>query len=201
MGKAYLNRIIQTTTGGGAEITGTSTLTGIYQETIESNDPVYSVEEPAVSGGSNWDTSITELSDPDDLPTNTSYGGVAFSNDGTYMSVAHSTSPYITIYKRSGDTFTKLSNPSTLPTGTGYGVAFSNDDTYMSVAHSDSPYITIYKTTVEASSSAYNKFYSAGNDISTISTNISSINALGYADSSGVIDDEKTITAIWKEIE
>ena len=61
------------------------------------------------------------------------------------MSVAHDASPYITIYKRSGDTFTKLTNPTNLPTGYGNGVAFSPDGTYMSVAHNTSPYITIYK--------------------------------------------------------
>jgi galactokinase/mevalonate kinase-like predicted kinase len=61
------------------------------------------------------------------------------------MAVAHATSPFITIYKRSGDTFTKLSNPSDLPAGTGRGVAFSSDDTYMAVAHGTSPFITIYK--------------------------------------------------------
>jgi lipopolysaccharide export system protein LptC len=61
------------------------------------------------------------------------------------MAVAHFTSPFITIYKRSGDTFTKLANPATLPASTGNGVAFSSDDTYMAVAHSTSPFITIYK--------------------------------------------------------
>ena len=44
---------------------------------------------------------------------------------GAYMSVAHYTSPYITIYKRSGDTFTKLADPSDLPASTGYSVSFS----------------------------------------------------------------------------
>ena len=45
-------------------------------------------------------------------------GPVAFSSDDTYMAVAHQNSPFITIYKRSGDTFTKLADPATLPTGT-----------------------------------------------------------------------------------
>ncbi len=71
--------------------------------------------------------------------------GVAWSPDGTYLSIAHTNSPYITIYKRSGDTFTKLSNPANLPAGTGNGVAWSPDGNYMSVAHANSPYITIYK--------------------------------------------------------
>jgi len=41
------------------------------------------------------------------------------------LAVAHASSPYVTIYSRSGDTFTKLANPATLPTGLGGGVTFS----------------------------------------------------------------------------
>ncbi|WP_228029156.1 hypothetical protein, partial [Vibrio parahaemolyticus] len=64
-------------------------------------------------------------SNPSVLPAGEGYG-VAFSADGVYMAVAHSSSPYITIYKRSGDTFTNLPIPSVLPAGEGegYGVAF-----------------------------------------------------------------------------
>jgi hypothetical protein len=61
------------------------------------------------------------------------------------MSVAHNNSPYITIYKRSGDTFTKLANPAVLPTSAGYGVAFSPDGVYMSVVHSTTPFVTVYR--------------------------------------------------------
>jgi len=53
--------------------------------------------------------------------------------------------PDIRIYKRDGDTFTKIGNPDTLPTGNAYGVAWSSDDTYLAVGHEYSPYITIYK--------------------------------------------------------
>ena len=42
-----------------------------------------------------------------------------------YIAVAHSNSPYITAYPWSSSGFgTKFSNPGTLPTDTGYGVAF-----------------------------------------------------------------------------
>ena len=44
------------------------------------------------------------------LPTGTGYD-CAFSSDGTYLCVAHSTTPYVTIYKRAGDVFTKLADP------------------------------------------------------------------------------------------
>ena len=71
--------------------------------------------------------------------------GCAFSSDSIYLAVAHTTSPYITIYKRSGDTFSKLPDPADLPTGDGRQCAFSSDNTYLAVAHSTSPRITIYK--------------------------------------------------------
>ena len=49
--------------------------------------------------------------------------------------MTHASSPYITIYKQNGDTFTKLPNPPTLPTGDGYGVAFDSTGTYLAVAY------------------------------------------------------------------
>jgi hypothetical protein len=61
------------------------------------------------------------------------------------MSLVQGNSPYIIIYKRSGDTFTKLTDPTTLPTGYSRFTAWSPDGIYMSVSHTTSPYITIYK--------------------------------------------------------
>jgi sugar lactone lactonase YvrE len=43
------------------------------------------------------------------------------------------------------DVFAKLDDPSSLPTGNGYGCAFDSTGTYLAVAHDSSPYITIYK--------------------------------------------------------
>ena len=62
-----------------------------------------------------------------------------------FLSVAHGSTPFITIYSKDADTFTKLSNPATLPADTGNGVAFSADGTYLAVSHGTSPFITIYK--------------------------------------------------------
>ena len=47
------------------------------------------------------------------------------------------------MYKRSGDTFTKLTFSPALPFD-GRGVSFSSDDTYLAVAH-DTTYLTVYK--------------------------------------------------------
>jgi WD40 repeat protein len=87
---------------------------------------------------------FTKLADPTTLPNGTGFS-CAFSPDGTYLAVAHYSSPYITIYKRSGDIFTKLANPATLPASTGFSCAFSPDGTYLAVGYNSTPYITIYK--------------------------------------------------------
>ena len=84
----------------------------------------------------------TKLADPATSPTGTGWG-CAFDPTGTYLAVAHSSSPSITIYKRSGDTFTKVADPSTLPNYDGYGCAFDPTGMYLAVAHYGSPYITI----------------------------------------------------------
>ena len=55
---------------------------------------------------------------PDVLPAGDG-NGTACSPDGQYMSVAHDLPPFITIYKRNGDTFTKLANPDVLPMALG----------------------------------------------------------------------------------
>ncbi|WP_227397372.1 WD40 repeat domain-containing protein [Jeotgalibacillus aurantiacus] len=99
---------------------------------VGAGDPVYTV------------INQNKLADANILPTNNGFG-VAYSNDGVYKAVAHVSSPYITIYKRSGDTFTKLANPSTLPTLNAFSVDFSSNGDYLVVGHTNSPYITIYK--------------------------------------------------------
>jgi len=76
---------------------------------------------------------------------NGSFSDALIYEKDTYMAVAHDTSPYITIYKRSGDVFTKLADPADLPAGAGRGFSFSANGVYMAVAHYTSPYITIYK--------------------------------------------------------
>ena len=106
------------------------------------------------------------------------------------MSVAHNISPFITIYKRSGDTFTKLANPSQLPTGPGRGTAFSPDGIYLSVAHDTSPFITIYKGIAVP---AYMEI--------TKSTDISLLtgkSGAGYANKAGTTGQTITMTRIFR---
>ena len=90
-------------------------------------------------------TNFTWLGNPAALPAGVGYG-CTFSPDGNYLAVAHNSTPFITIYKRSGDTFTKLGNPAALPAGQGNCCTFSPDGNYLAVAHATtSPFITIYK--------------------------------------------------------
>ena len=67
-------------------------------------------------------------------------------SQGCQPPVAHTNSPYITIYKRDGDMFNKLPNPAALPPNVCYGVAWSPDRVHLILTHTDnSPYVTIYK--------------------------------------------------------
>jgi hypothetical protein len=87
-----------------------------------------------------------KITNPTNLPAGEGKG-CAWTTDGVYFAVAHMTTPFITIYKRSGDTFTKLTDPTSLPTGDATGCAFSADGTYLAVSHGVSRYVTIYKRT------------------------------------------------------
>ena len=41
------------------------------------------------------------------------------------LAVAHTTTPYLTVYNRVGDVLTKIADPAILPAGTGSGVTWS----------------------------------------------------------------------------
>ena len=62
-----------------------------------------------------------------------------------YLAVAGEGYPFLNTYGQDIDTFTKLADPASLPSGTARGVAFSADGMYMAVSHSASPSVTIYK--------------------------------------------------------
>ena len=78
--------------------------------------------------------------------TTTSFPTVAaFSRDDTYLAVGcSSTSPYLHIYKRSGDQFFKLALPDVPPTSAVQGVRFSPDGNLLVVTTASSPYLYIY---------------------------------------------------------
>ena len=94
--------------------------------------------------------------------------GCAFSPDGSLLAVEHQGSPYITIYNTS--TWTKLANPSTLPSNTAYGCAFSPDGSLLAVAHTNSPYITVYDTSTWAAESGFSFIGTNANAVSFFAT-------------------------------
>ena len=62
-----------------------------------------------------------------------------------FLAQASNISPYINVYNWSSSGFgTKFSDPGTLPTGIGYGVAFSPAGTEIAVAHQTTPFISAY---------------------------------------------------------
>ena len=88
----------------------------------------------------------SKLADPASLPPDTSLGG-AWSPNGEFLAIAHFTTPFVTIYQRSGTTFTKLADPASLPASTGHGAAWSPNGEFLAVAHGTTPFVTIYQTT------------------------------------------------------
>ena len=61
-----------------------------------------------------------------------------------YLAVGSSVSPYLIIYKRNGDTYTKITDPASMPPTGVTGVAW-NGSTHLACAHSNYPYVTVYK--------------------------------------------------------
>jgi WD40 repeat protein len=91
-------------------------------------------------------TTLARLTDLSPQPAGAGRGA-AYSPDSTYLAVAHWVSPYLTIYKRSGGTYSKLPDLAVgnRPTGNAYLPSFTEDGQYLAVAHHTSPFVTIYK--------------------------------------------------------
>jgi len=71
----------------------------------------------------------------------------AISPDGNYLAVGITASPFLAIYKRSGEAFVRLPNPTTLPPSRVLGLSWSPDSTYLSAQHNSSPFVSFYKRT------------------------------------------------------
>lgn len=94
---------------------------------------------------------------------------LAFSSDGVYLAVIGNSTPYLHIYKRSGDTFTKLMEPPDLPGVFLKNASLSKDGLYLALGSGYIPFIIIYKRlgdTFVKLTDITNKPYSAVSDIS-----------------------------------
>ena len=97
-----------------------------------------------LSGGT-----YSKLADPADVPSGYYMTGVAWSPDAVYLAVGgdreNSSTTRMVIYKRSGDTFTKLSDPADMPGSTVQKVRFDPTGTYLVVGMISAPRVLIYK--------------------------------------------------------
>ncbi len=99
-------------------------------------------------GQFNW-ASPTKLANPSVIPPAWAIGA-GWSPNGEFLAVAHQTTPFVTVYQRSGTTFTKLVGgggqfSSTLPTGSGNSAEWSPSGEFLAVAHGTTPFISIYQ--------------------------------------------------------
>jgi 6-phosphogluconolactonase (cycloisomerase 2 family) len=117
--------------GGEVKIPGQTEVTVTYSEDIAQGDMVRMYTPP-----------IELLPALSTAPPAASIG-IAMTND--YMVVGSNATPFLLIYKRSGDVFTKLANPSVLPGGLPNALAFSPNADYLYVGIGVAPYLMIYK--------------------------------------------------------
>ncbi len=95
----------------------------------------------------------SEFANSAEFPTGQG-NGVAFSLDGSYMAIAHSTTPYVTIYSLVSGKWIRQANPATLPAGNGIGVCWNFEREMLYVAHNNSPNVTMYQTASDMPASA-----------------------------------------------
>lgn len=94
-------------------------------------------------GGYDSLSSFALLSNPSSLPTGNAKC-CKWSPDGLFLAVGHATSPFVTIYQRTGDTFAKCADPATLPAGQVNGLDWSPDGLTLTCVHATTPFITSY---------------------------------------------------------
>ena len=86
-----------------------------------------------LSGGT-----YSKLADPADVPSGYFMNAVAWSPDAVYLAVGgdreNSSTTRMVIYKRSGDTFTKLSDPSDMPSGFVKDIAWTSEGGFLFLA-------------------------------------------------------------------
>jgi hypothetical protein len=71
--------------------------------------------------------------------------GIAWSPDGAAIAIAHTTTPFVSVYRWTSAGFgTQYTNPATLPTGNARAVAFHQSGAALAVAHTTSPFVSAY---------------------------------------------------------
>jgi WD40 repeat protein len=71
--------------------------------------------------------------------------GVAWAPDGSAIAVAHTTTPFVSVYRWTSSGFqTQYANPATLPTGNARAVSFHPGGAAIAVAHTTTPFVSAY---------------------------------------------------------
>jgi 6-phosphogluconolactonase (cycloisomerase 2 family) len=89
-------------------------------------------------------TSFAKIANPGSLPSGTSGYACDWNHDGTSLAVSSAGTPFIQVYNRSGDTFTKVAALTALTGGGGYGTRFSANGQYLYCGPYNSPYFEWY---------------------------------------------------------
>ena len=80
------------------------------------------------------------------FPTSGTVTATAFSKNGLYAAIGYAwESPFITIFKFTGNTVSALPRPVYVPGGKVNSLSFSSDGKYLAVGTDSSPYLIIYK--------------------------------------------------------
>ena len=132
--RAGVNIFGETGTYSGDPVSGQTEILARCDEALTKNDAVYI----NVIG--------SQLSAPGTLPADV-IRDIKFSFDNTYLAciAGEAGSPYLYVYKRNGDVFTKLANPSPAHPRGGSALSFSPDGIYLAVGQSSSVMVDVYK--------------------------------------------------------
>lgn len=129
------------------DITSTSTITGIGTTVRWSPNSYILAGIDTTTGAidvfTRKDNVFSQISGP--VTTGFTVNDFAFSPDGNFLAVSVQTTPFILLYQiTNGSTFTRLSNPASLPPNIANGVGWSANSEYLAVGNTATPFITIY---------------------------------------------------------
>lgn len=88
---------------------------------------------------------FTRLPNLSPLTSVTAMSGASWSSDDTYFSVTSQSGSRLFFFKRSGDTFTKLADPTAIPNSTMYACHYSSDDAYVATCGAGTVRLYMYK--------------------------------------------------------
>ncbi|KMY49574.1 WD40 repeat domain-containing protein [Peribacillus loiseleuriae] len=122
--------------GGGLEINGVGEAYGTYIEALNRGDLVTTRR----YFGFDTPVKMTDLT----LPVNSgSSRGASFSPDDNYLAVGINVAPYLKLFKKSGDSYIPLPDPSVAPTTSVHNPEFSPDGQLLAVPQPGDGYIPI----------------------------------------------------------